>query len=602
MRSRSGIQTVLLLATAATTVVTPSHGQNAAQLKAQETLMGPMLTGPGITPRIFMSEDGEHLAIVTPKGSRQVVLLDGVEGPVFDEIPSMFLGMAQIAVQFSPTGGHSAYLGRRGGDLIAVVDGKEAVTVATSQARTVSGSNGWQFWFNRDGSHLAYAGHNGQAWVMVSDGVKSAEYREIDLTQTVLNGKRLAYVAQTADQQWHAVVDGKTGPGYISIASLKVTPDGLRYAYVAQPAGSQNALAVVDGVVQGPMFRGINDLDQALDGRVAYVAPIKTAPGASGGGVAVLMAGGVAVPGSCGTGQLPYCLTFNNRVGIAGTTPERRVAWNPDGKGFAYIKSNDPDPGVVVMANGKAVGPTYTSAHQLQWSADGSRFAYLGLAPAGRFPVVDGEELVAVGDLKEFQFSPDGKRYGFVSYGPKGFSVVVDGKEQPVGQGYNPQSFQWSPDGKHFAYGMQSSVNSFGLVVDGVAKPALLLGNFFALNPQRQPQISFPPIFFSPDGNHMAYVGRRSDGTGKAAVFVDGASYEGPTPSYTFPSWSPDSKHFATVTTTGQGWTAMIDGKVGPYYQALLQHNVASCRFVNDRTYRFYGIKGGQIYRVTLEL
>ena len=46
----------------------------------------------------------------------------------------------------------------------------------------------------------------------------------------------------------------------------------------------------------------------------------------------------------------------------------------------------------------------------------------------------------------------------------------------------------------------------------------------------------------------------------------------------------------------------MIDGKVGPYYQALLPSNVASCRFVNAHAYRFYGIKGGQIYRVTLEL
>jgi len=142
MRRRPGIRSAVLLAMATAAIHTPSYGQSAQPLKAQETLMGPLLTGPGITPRIFMSEDGEHLAIVTPKGSRQVVLLDGVEGPVFDEIPTMFLGMVQVSVQFSPTGGHSAYLGRRGGDLIAVVDGKEAVTVATSQTNTVGGSNG----------------------------------------------------------------------------------------------------------------------------------------------------------------------------------------------------------------------------------------------------------------------------------------------------------------------------------------------------------------------------------------------------------------------------------------------------------------------------
>jgi len=350
------------------------------------------------------------------------------------------------------------------------------------------------------------------------------------------------------------------------------------------------------------MFRGINDLEQAPDGRVAYVAPVKAAPGASGGGIAMLMVAGAAVPGSCGTGSLAMCISFGTPVVAAGGTPQYHVAWSPGGKGFAYVKSNDPSPGVVVMANGKAMGPTYTSAHQLRWSPDGSRFFYFASAPSGRFPVIDGEELAAVGDLKEFHFSPDGKRYGFISYGPNGFSVVVDGKPQPAGQGYSPQSFQWSQDGKHFAYGMQSSINTFGLVVDGVAKPALLLGEFFALNPQRQPRITFPPILFSPDGNHIAHVARKNDGTGKVLVFVDAVSYEGPTQSYTFPSWSPDSKHFGTVVTTGQGWTAMVDGKLGPYYEAILQHNVASGRFVDSHTFRFYGIKGGQIYRVTFGL
>ena len=102
--------------------------------KVHETLMGPLVTN-GITSPNFLSADGDHLAIVTAKGSRQVVMLDGVEGPVFDEIPQIFLGIVPVAVQWSATGGHSAYLGRRGGDLIAVIDGKEAAPVATSQTQ-----------------------------------------------------------------------------------------------------------------------------------------------------------------------------------------------------------------------------------------------------------------------------------------------------------------------------------------------------------------------------------------------------------------------------------------------------------------------------------
>src|SRR5262249_39761327 len=122
---------------------------SAQTIQAHETLMGPTLASPGVSARTFMSEDGEHLAIVTAKGSRQVVLLDGVEGPVFDEIPQIFLGMVSVSVQWSPTGGHSAYLGRRGGDVIAVVDGKEAVTVSSASTGMAGATTGWGFWFNR---------------------------------------------------------------------------------------------------------------------------------------------------------------------------------------------------------------------------------------------------------------------------------------------------------------------------------------------------------------------------------------------------------------------------------------------------------------------
>ncbi len=65
---------------------------------------------------------------------------------------------------------------------------------------------------------------------MVIDGVKGPPYRDIDFRQTVMNGKRFVYVAQTADMLWHAVVDGKPGPGYAGITSLTVTPDGSHYA------------------------------------------------------------------------------------------------------------------------------------------------------------------------------------------------------------------------------------------------------------------------------------------------------------------------------------------------------------------------------------
>jgi hypothetical protein len=559
--------------------------------KVQETLMGP------VSRRVVMSEDGDHLAIVTPKGSREIVLIDGVEGPVFDEIPERFgwgnYGANGGPIGFSPTGGRSAYVGRRAGDYIAVVDGKEAVTLmtpATAKGISYTEPAAWRFSFSRDGSRLAFAAREGTSWVMVVDGVKSPSYQALDMTQAELNGKRLIYVAQTpGDQKWHAVVDGKVGPAYDSILSLKVTPDGAHYAYIIskRTATARSAAVVIDGV-EGATEREISDLEQAPDGRVAYMAMRpQTGPG---GNPPHLIAGGL---------DLTWTTTFGYPV-PAGPAPQQHVAWSADGKRFATIQQNMPNPGVTVLVNGKAMGQSYAAAANLSFSPDGSRFFYVGNANGSSFPVLDGQELPSYGQIVEFRWSPDGTHYALVGFGnPAGYQVVVDGKVQPKVLGYSKDSFSWSPDSKHFAYGAQNTVSTYVPVLDGATKPGFL-GNFFAIN--RVPRLSFAPLLFSADGTHLAYVAQRNDGTGKASVYVDAQSYEGPTPSHTLPSFSPDGKHFATIMTTGTGWLAMVDGKLGPSYEEIVPLNLGCARFLDNHTYRFYGIKAGQIYRVTLDV
>ena len=65
---------------------------------------------------------------------------------------------------------------------------------------------------------------------------------------------------------------------------------------------------------------------------------------------------------------------------------------------------------------------------------------------------------------------------------------------------------------------------------------------------------------------------------------------------------SPNSRHFATAAFAGNGWTMMVDGKLGPSYPDIVVLHSAACRFVDDHTFRFYGIKDGQVYRVTLDV
>ena len=87
-----------------------------------------------------LSPTGMRLAIVSAKGSRFVVTLDGVEGQPFDEIIKstgelevLYDGALrpvlaykwQGPVAFSPDGRRYAYVARLGKELIVILDGKE---------------------------------------------------------------------------------------------------------------------------------------------------------------------------------------------------------------------------------------------------------------------------------------------------------------------------------------------------------------------------------------------------------------------------------------------------------------------------------------------
>ena len=65
----------------------------------------------------LFSPDGKHVAYAAKKGAKAVVVLDGREGPEFDQIGVSY-------VLFSPDGAHTGYTAQSGGKWMAVVDGK----------------------------------------------------------------------------------------------------------------------------------------------------------------------------------------------------------------------------------------------------------------------------------------------------------------------------------------------------------------------------------------------------------------------------------------------------------------------------------------------
>ena len=573
----------MLVLTAVSTALLLFQGLTPPPLTAK---IAELPLGPA-SQRVYLSGDGDHLALVTPKGSRQVVLIDGAEGPPFDEIP------AQTVVQFSFTGGRSGYVGRRGGELIAMVDGKDAgpiVTTATNPGGPYA-PPGWAFFFNHDGSHLAYGVMTGLGvWAMSSDGVKGPPFAGIDFTQVVVTARRVIYVAQSPDRKWHLVADGKVSPPYDAIQSLLVTPDGLHYVFIGTKNGAPNntMVAVTDGVEGTAGFMQVTDLVLAPDGRVAYRGLLPPKPGP-----------GEFAPDLIVAGQdLPHIMAFG--PGRMKNLPLSYVAFSPDGKRYAYVQQNTPNPGVTVMVNGKPMGPAYSSVADLAWSPDGSRLAYPGTSPTGSFLVIDGQESEGYGTIADFAWSPDGKRYAFRGYRATagGWFLVVDGKEQPKARDYFPPVF--SPDSKHVAYGATGNVAAQP-VVDATIRPGNLAA-WVVHNPRAVPPLVFPPFSYSPDGNHVAYVSNKSDGTSRAVVYLDATSFEGATPSYSYPSWTADSKRFAVMNYLGTGWTLLVDGKASPRYDAIIENSVAGVRFVDSHTFRFYGVKAGQVYKVTVDL
>ncbi|MGH9756979.1 MAG: hypothetical protein ACRD4M_04530, partial [Candidatus Acidiferrales bacterium] len=92
----------------------------------QETLLGPSKQAA----MFVVSADGGHYATTAMRGSREVVIIDGVDGPEFDHAAHTRAGEA-IDFVFNSDGKHSAYVAQSGDDLVEVRDGKVAFTITS---------------------------------------------------------------------------------------------------------------------------------------------------------------------------------------------------------------------------------------------------------------------------------------------------------------------------------------------------------------------------------------------------------------------------------------------------------------------------------------
>lgn len=485
---------------------------------------------PGL--QYTVSPKGQHLAAVALRGSRSVVVHDGVDGPRFDAIVNLGRGEHE-KVLFSEDGNHHAYLARAGQEWIMVLDGKELARGPWGQYWQSLGvgamgfaPGGKHFWFiapGPDGRQRLYLdGRPGPA------GLNGAPVFSPD-------GEHHAYLTLTGSA-YGLIVDGKPAP-YVA-GEPQFTGDGL-HLFTKRPVPNAQATEVL---ADGKPFMRATSVQ-------LYMAPVGTG-----------VIGVVGTPFQGGTRN--FFLTLGNQKvpgsdcqGATGMID--RVWMSPDGKHFA-ARCQVPGQGEWMIVDGKK-GLTYQFvakgglSTRAVWLPDG-RVVYRATAPvsaggAGEFLVVGEEEwgpyvsiavaypkTPAESQVMNYEAAPaviQGSRVALIATMPPNGTkhvVVVDGKatETPA----NPENLQFSPDGSRVAWVARGRV-----VVDG--QP----GNWNVDAIPSAPGVG--KFVWSPDGKHIAYSGGDAPQRG---IILDGKFIPtGPGANYAL-TFTPDSRHLIWAT------------------------------------------------------
>lgn len=576
----------------------------ALKAKVSEVVLGPSPTKAG--GKYVVSPDGGHYAAFAMHGSRELIIIDGVEGPEFDHAGHAYTYGA-IDVVFTKDGTHSAYIGQSGDSLIAVIDGKPRATVEQLPKGAGLGEvQGIGTWLNYpptvsnqpntrhpillspNGAHYAcIASDPGKAGShMILDGVRGPEMMAIDQDQVAFVNEQLIYVGTTPDKQRHVVVNDKLGPEYSDVRYLRVTDDAKHYAFAAQVNGAYTV--VVDGKpgTAHHFLTWMTDLVFSSNARTGFMAQLP-----AGGSVEHNAPVLFVDDHEAAKDVRPF--TGLDRMG---NPLSAYVVFSSDGAKYAYAKVVPG--GVAAVVDGK-VGRAYDGIGIIDFSKD-SKHAYFVGQRGQYFVVVDGKEMQGVNRMENFIFSNDGMHFAYLAYIQDGNHVVVDGKESPRYYNFIGHSLAFSPDSKHYIYAACTNIMKCEVVRDGnVVTSVPSLSEFSART--LKPVYMFPPVFFSPDSDKVAYSYAKSDGTSHSVYVINGQELVHGT-TFEFPSFSPDSKHFVVMGWNGHGYSFFADGKMGPGYQELLEANLNIARFENPNTYRFLGIKNDSVYRVTVDL
>ena len=495
----------------------------APALPAQEAKVeSQLLLPPEPGMQYSISPKGLHLAGVVLRGSRQVLVHDGVDGPRFDQVLSLG-GLNQSAkVAWSDDGARHAYHGKLGQEYVIVVDGKEVSRGAWSAELQNQGRTPvQQLGFSPGGEHwyavIETVTPGRQNFQMLLDGVAGPLSQQMFTPLFSPDGEHHTYIQQintatTPQPRYALIVDGKPAP-YLA-GDMQWTSDS-KYLITKRPSpGNTGEDVLANGQ---PLMRvpgGVN----------LTMAPV--GPGILGraftpweGGVrsSFLLVGNRRVPGSecTNSGGLDAvymspdakhyaarcAMTFMFVDGKKGQEyPEglSHLVWTGDGRPVYYGRTNQRAFMVVGEQDSDAYGtiqdvtPVTREEKRLGSTGfvpavvQGTHVAYIARTNGGdglsTVVVVDGKAIPAVA-ASEVRLSPDGSRYAFISGRPPGQFVTVDGTaydkvaiDPSIATVGHQGMIKWSPDSKHVAW--ITAAPSSGVMLDGKLLPTPRMTRF----------------------------------------------------------------------------------------------------------------------------
>jgi WD40 repeat protein len=483
---------------------TPRH-------KVESEIVGP----PWVPGMLYtQSEKGSRVATTYTKDGKWFVAIDNVDGEPFDEI-------LKAASQIVPT----------------YNDADIVTGLTTSPAGPVA--------FSADGQRYAYAGRRGDEVIVILDGKETFRAKTSQVAPPVQHlqfspdGKRLFFYNQTGDtmQSFRLMLDGKpVTPAFDQKPAIFFSPDGSRWILNGSQAKQpQQRLLVIDGKEPGYTAErarfsadskhvvvttgGRNEQKLLVDGKVvldtkATIERFRLSPN---GDIAALVQ------------KVPYDpeqALFINGKQVPDVIGVRDIRFSPDGKHWAAKCTRQSNQVKWYVVDGKK-HQEYAEVSAPYFSPDSSKCVYVAETGQKKFIVTNGEEDEGNLVLRGLAFGKTGSKFAYGG-GPAALKIYHDGKaSQPY---RNVFALQISPDGNRIAYYTANSPTYSDFYVDGELKGG---GGAFG-----------DRMVFSPDSKHLAGRAHSPEGS---TIYINGRFLPGRRANGGPVAFTPDNKHLLTV-------------------------------------------------------